>query len=166
MLLLICSILCSSMGTCLLILHRGISPRKNLVMTKVDWVFPLSFILLFFLVVAQGGFRIGAYIRMLSFKRSVSFCTDSAAIPYRTLLYTLSHLCKTVCTLYNSSLLSVCDPGRLQNRSIHQASWIQIQILLSSSKIVRKTLIPTVLWLLVDFLSLKNDVNVPSKSNK
>jgi hypothetical protein len=31
---------------------------------------------------------------------------------------------------------------------------------------VRKTLIPIVLLLLVDFLSLKNDVNVPSKSNK
>ncbi len=34
------------------------------------------------------------------------------------------------------------------------------------AKRVRKTLIPTVLWLLLDFLSLKNDVNVPSKSNK
>jgi hypothetical protein len=34
------------------------------------------------------------------------------------------------------------------------------------AKIVRKTLIPTVLWLLFDFLSLKNDVNVPSKSNR
>ncbi len=33
-------------------------------------------------------------------------------------------------------------------------------------KIVRKTLIPTLLWLLLDFLSLENDVNVPSKSNK
>jgi hypothetical protein len=31
------------------------------------------------------------------------------------------------------------------------------------AKIVRKTLIPTVLRLLLDFLSLKNDVNVPSK---
>jgi hypothetical protein len=30
------------------------------------------------------------------------------------------------------------------------------------AKIVRKTLIPTVL----EFLSLKNDLNVPSKSNK
>jgi hypothetical protein len=29
------------------------------------------------------------------------------------------------------------------------------------AKIVRKTLIPTVLLLLLDFLSLKNDVNVP-----
>ncbi len=34
------------------------------------------------------------------------------------------------------------------------------------AKIVRKTLIPTVSRLLFDFLSLKNDVNVPSKSNK
>jgi hypothetical protein len=34
------------------------------------------------------------------------------------------------------------------------------------AKIVRKTLIPAVLWLLLDFLSLKNDVNVSSKSNK
>jgi hypothetical protein len=31
------------------------------------------------------------------------------------------------------------------------------------TKIVRKTLIPTVLLLLLDFLSLKNDANVPSK---
>ncbi len=37
---------------------------------------------------------------------------------------------------------------------------------LLSSKIVRNTLILTVLWLLLDFLSLKTDVNVPSKSNK
>jgi hypothetical protein len=34
------------------------------------------------------------------------------------------------------------------------------------AKIVRKTLIPSILVTLVDFLSLKNDVNVPSKSNK
>jgi hypothetical protein len=37
------------------------------------------------------------------------------------------------------------------------------------AKILRKTLIPTLLWLLLDFLSLKNDVNaviVPTKSNK
>ncbi len=39
-------------------------------------------------------------------------------------------------------------------------------ILPSQAKIVRKTLIPTVFWLLLDFLSLKNDVNVPSKSIK
>ncbi len=31
---------------------------------------------------------------------------------------------------------------------------------------VRKTLISTVLWLLFDFLSLKNDINVRSKSNR
>ncbi len=34
------------------------------------------------------------------------------------------------------------------------------------AEIVSKTLIPTVLWLLFDFLSLRNDVNVPSKRNK
>ncbi len=34
------------------------------------------------------------------------------------------------------------------------------------AKIVRKILISTVLRLLYDFLSLKNNVNVPSKSNK
>jgi hypothetical protein len=33
-------------------------------------------------------------------------------------------------------------------------------------KIVRKTLIPTIFVTLFDFLSLKNDVNVASKSNK
>ncbi len=36
----------------------------------------------------------------------------------------------------------------------------------SSKNIVRKTLIPAVLWLLLDFLSLKSDVDVPSKNNK
>jgi hypothetical protein len=34
------------------------------------------------------------------------------------------------------------------------------------AKIVRKTLIPTVLWLLFDFLSLKYDVNVPGTLKK
>ncbi len=34
------------------------------------------------------------------------------------------------------------------------------------AKKVRKTMISTVLWLLYDNLSLKNDVNVPLKSNK
>ena len=33
------------------------------------------------------------------------------------------------------------------------------------AKIVRKTFISTVLWLLYDFLPLETDVNVPSKSN-
>ncbi len=49
-------------------------------------------------------------------------------------------------------------------------SWFTLQGYGSGSiyhqaKIVRKTLIPTVLWLLLDFLSLKNDLNVPSISN-
>jgi hypothetical protein len=34
------------------------------------------------------------------------------------------------------------------------------------SVIIRKTLIPPVFLLLLDFLSLKNYINVPSKSNK
>jgi hypothetical protein len=34
------------------------------------------------------------------------------------------------------------------------------------AKLVRKTLIPSYFETLFDFLSLKNDVNVPSKSNK
>jgi hypothetical protein len=34
------------------------------------------------------------------------------------------------------------------------------------AKIVRKTPIPNVLWLLWDILSMKDDLNVPSKSNK
>jgi hypothetical protein len=34
------------------------------------------------------------------------------------------------------------------------------------AKIVRKTLNPSVLLLVFNFLALKNDVNVPSKSNK
>ncbi len=48
-------------------------------------------------------------------------------------------------------------------------SEVRIRILLSSrdhAKTVRKPLVPNVLWLLYDFLFLKNDVNVPSKSNK
>ncbi len=36
----------------------------------------------------------------------------------------------------------------------------------NQAKKVRKTLIPTVLGLFFDILSLKNDVNVPSKSTK
>jgi len=45
---------------------------------------------------------------------------------------------------------------------------IRVRILLSSSKNSKKNIdfLGTVLWLLYDFLSLKNDVNVPLKSNK
>jgi hypothetical protein len=37
---------------------------------------------------------------------------------------------------------------------------------ISKQKYEEKYSIPTVLWLVLDFLSLKNDVNVPSKTNK
>jgi hypothetical protein len=46
------------------------------------------------------------------------------------------------------------DPDPDPGSSYHQA------------KIGRKPLITTVLCLLFDFLSLKNDVNVPSRSNR
>ncbi len=51
-------------------------------------------------------------------------------------------------------LVGGTDPGHGVRSTYNQA------------KIVRKTLIPTVLRLLYDFLSLKNDVHVASKSNK
>jgi hypothetical protein len=66
---------------------------------------------------------------------------------------------------------------RIRRNHMFWASWIRIRIhmsevririLPSSRKKVPKknlTLIPTVLRLLFDFLSLKNDVNVPSLSN-
>jgi hypothetical protein len=41
-----------------------------------------------------------------------------------------------------------------------------IRMFLGSPKIVKKTLIPTVWCISMIFLSLKNDVNVPSKSNE
>jgi hypothetical protein len=69
-----------------------------------------------------------------------------------------NRLCISPQVRFLTSLDSVADPdvfGPLGSGSFyHQA------------KLVRKTLIPTVLWLLYDFFSLKNYVNVPSKSNK
>ncbi len=41
-----------------------------------------------------------------------------------------------------------------------------LRLLYHQAKIVRKSLTPTVLWLLYDLLSLKNDVNVAWKRNK
>ncbi len=46
------------------------------------------------------------------------------------------------------------------------ASWIRIRNFYHQSQIVMKIFLPSVLWLLFDFLSLNYDVNVPSKSNK
>ncbi len=53
--------------------------------------------------------------------------------------------------------LGLLDPDPLE-------AWLQI--LLSSSKNSKKNLIPTVLLLIFYFLSLKNDINVPSNSKK
>ncbi len=65
----------------------------------------------------------------------------------------------------SGSIWSVCfyPPGSLSGSVIYlygSGSFHQ------QAKKWRKTLIPTVLWLLYDFLSLKNDANVPSKRNK
>jgi hypothetical protein len=46
------------------------------------------------------------------------------------------------------------------------SSFLRIRIFPSTSKKERKTLIPTILRLLFNFLSMKTDVNVYSKSNK
>ncbi len=54
-------------------------------------------------------------------------------------------------------------PPGLKSRAVSQRYGSALP---SSSKNSRKTLISTLFWLLYDFLSLKNDVNVPSKSNK
>ncbi len=59
--------------------------------------------------------------------------------------------------------LGLPDPDPLVRNTVR----IRLHICLSSSKNSKKTtLIPIDMWLLYDFLSLKNDVNVPSKSKK
>jgi hypothetical protein len=50
---------------------------------------------------------------------------------------------------------------------IHKSEvWIRIRILLSTCKNSKKNLDSYYFVIFFDFLSLKNDVNVPSKSNK
>jgi hypothetical protein len=70
---------------------------------------------------------------------------------------------------------SVADPdpyvfgpsGSVNHRNGSGSFYNQAKIVFFfQAKIVRKTLIPTVLSFLYDFLSLKKDVNVPSKNNK
>ncbi len=68
----------------------------------------------------------------------------------------------------DSSDPNVCGPPGSRSGSIserHGAGSVSGSFY-HLAKIVRKTLIPTVLLLLFDFLSFKNDANVPSKSNK
>ncbi len=69
---------------------------------------------------------------------------------------------------------SVADPDPLDpyvfgpsgSGSISQRYGSKFGSFYHQAKIVRKTLIPTVLFLLCDFLSVKNDVNIPSKSKR
>jgi hypothetical protein len=60
----------------------------------------------------------------------------------------------------------VFGPPRSGSGSIRQRYGSESGSFYHQAKIIRKTLIPTVWFLLYDFLSLKNEVNVPSKSNK
>ncbi len=50
--------------------------------------------------------------------------------------------------------------------SISQKYWSGSGSYYHQAKIVRKTLIPNALWPLFDFLSLKNEINVPLKNKK
>jgi hypothetical protein len=61
-------------------------------------------------------------------------------------------------------VLGLPDPDPLVRGTV----WVRIRILLSTSKNSKKNLDSycSVLWLLLNFLSLKKYVNVPSKSNK
>jgi hypothetical protein len=58
-------------------------------------------------------------------------------------------------------LLGLSDPDPLV-----MEVWIRIRIFLSSSKNSKKNLASYCFGLLLDFLSLKQNVNEPSKSNK
>ncbi len=72
-------------------------------------------------------------------------------------------------TLHMTSVPDPPDPHffrRPGNGSISQRYGSGSGYFYHQPKIVRKTLIPSVLWLLLVFLSLKNYVNVPSKSNR
>jgi hypothetical protein len=62
----------------------------------------------------------------------------------------------------------VFGPPRSASGSINQRYGSGSGSFYHQAKIVRKALMPTVLWLLYDFLSLKNDVrvNITSKGNK
>ncbi len=60
----------------------------------------------------------------------------------------------------------VFGPPGSGSGSTRQRVWIRIRILLSSCKIVRKNLDSYYFVTLFEFLSLKNDVNVASKSHK
>ncbi len=76
-----------------------------------------------------------------------------------------SHCRKHCCGSESGSVGSVCfgPPG---SGSINQRHGSGFGSFYHQTKIVRKSLIPTVLLLLFYFLSLKNDLYVPSKSNK
>ncbi len=66
----------------------------------------------------------------------------------------------------SGSIIINTDPALARIRIHHYLYGSGFGTFHHQAKIVWKTLIFTVLWLLYDFLSLKNDVNLPSKSNQ
>ncbi len=76
-------------------------------------------------------------------------------------------LIPVLCGSGSGSVGSVCFGPWSGSRPVSQRyeSWSFYHQAIVRKIIVRKTLIPNVWWPLFDFLSLKNDVNVPSKSN-
>ncbi len=81
-----------------------------------------------------------------------------------------SHLYSTSPALFISTLTAdpdphVCGPPGSGFISLSYRSGSGSRSFNHWAKIVRKNLISTVLWLHFDFLPLKNDVKVPSKSN-
>ncbi len=96
----------------------------------------------------------------------------SFSYPYTKISFQLKVQCNSQCSGSGSrSTGSTCFRAfwiRIHLSEIWIRIRLRIRILLSSSKNSKKNLdsYRTVLWLLLDFVSLKNDVNVPSKSNK
>jgi hypothetical protein len=91
------------------------------------------------------------------------------SLPYRRRLNIKDHCRYYYCTVSFSNkqiedpdpFLGLLDPDPDPLRKRYGSGSFYHQ-----AKIVRKTLIPTALQLLFDFLSLKNEVNVPSKTYK
>jgi hypothetical protein len=109
----------------------------------------------------SGGWRAWVAVRAAAFPHSCSVDTGCGSrtgirIPHQTPSPRFSENS----IKFNKLLFSVPDP----DPNAHVFGPPGSGPFYHQAKIVKKTLIPTVLQLLLDFLSLKNDVNVPSKS--
>ncbi len=109
---------------------------------------------------------------LYSLRRTFQFCATLPLLPlFSPLLLLIQnillHLLASVVPLSSSiAFLRDVDPAFGPSGSGSVSQRYRSRSFYHQAKIVRKPLITTVLWLLHDFLSLKNDVNVHSKSNK